>query len=79
MYYTVEKYVDHIQGNLRKGFGRCRLSCLLHYMHYLSIPLHTETAETTAPEPFPWIPLYIDELYIVNISCKKYENESCRL
>ena len=27
----------NIQGNSRKEFGRCRLSCLLHY---LSIPLH---------------------------------------
>ena len=24
-----------------KGFGRSRLSCLLHYIHYLIIPLHT--------------------------------------
>ena len=30
-----------IQGNLRKGLGRCRISCLLHYIHDLSIPLHT--------------------------------------
>ena len=30
-----------IQGNSRKGLGRCRISCLLHYIHDLSIPLHT--------------------------------------
>ena len=32
-----------IQENSRKGFGRCRLSFLLHYTHYLSIPLHTNS------------------------------------
>ena len=32
-----------IQGNSRKGFGRCRLSCLSHYVHYLSIPLYTNS------------------------------------
>ena len=39
-----------VQGNSRKGFRICRLSCLLHYIHYLS--LCTQTAETTSPEPF---------------------------
>ena len=33
----------HIQGNSRKWFGRCRLSCLSHYICYLSIPLHTNS------------------------------------
>ena len=37
-------------GEFMKGFGRCRLSCLLHYIHYLSIPL-TQTAETPSFEP----------------------------
>ena len=37
-------YCDlQIQGNSRKGFGRCLFSCLLHYVHYLSIPLHTNS------------------------------------
>ena len=30
-----------LQGNPQKGFGRCRLSCLLHCMYTISIPLHT--------------------------------------
>ena len=29
-----------MKGNSRKGFGRCRLSCLLNNIHHLSIPLH---------------------------------------
>ena len=32
-----------IQRNSRKGFGRCRLSCLLQYIQYLSIPLNTNS------------------------------------
>ena len=32
-----------VQGNSYKGCGRCRLSCLLHYIYYLSIPLHTNS------------------------------------
>ena len=28
-------------GNSRKGFKRCRHSWVLHYIHYLSIPLYT--------------------------------------
>ena len=32
-----------IQGNSRKGFGRCRLNCFLDYIHYPSIPLHTNS------------------------------------
>ena len=27
----------------RIRFGRCRLSCLLYYLHYLSIPLHANS------------------------------------
>ena len=40
-----------LQGNSQKGLGRCRLSCFLHYIHYLSISPHT-TAETTPPQTF---------------------------
>ena len=32
-----------LQGNSRKGFWKCRLSCLFHYVHYLSIPLQTNS------------------------------------
>ena len=34
---------NYILGNSQKGFGRCFISCLLHYIHYLSIPLHTNS------------------------------------
>ena len=34
-----------VQGNSRKGVGRCRLSCLLHYINYVSIPLHTTSCD----------------------------------
>ena len=40
----------HIQGNSNKRFG----SCL--YTIYLS--LYKQTAETSSPKPFAWIPLY---------------------
>ena len=30
-----------VHGNSRKGFVRCRLRWLWHYIHYLSTPLHT--------------------------------------
>ena len=43
----------NIHGISRKGFGRCRLICLLHYIQLLFIPLHTNSWE-----PFSWIPLY---------------------
>ena len=43
--YSMVDYSNNIQGNLRKGFGRCCLSCLLHYIHYLSIPLHTNSRD----------------------------------
>ena len=47
MYLYVNIYVfvyltAKVQGNSRNEFGRCRLSCLLHYIHYLFIPLHTK-------------------------------------
>ena len=31
----------NIQGNSRNGFGWYRISCLLHFIHYLSNPLGT--------------------------------------
>ena len=34
-----------IQGNSRNGSGRCRLSCLLHNIHNIYIPLHTNSWE----------------------------------
>ena len=52
------QYIFLIQVNSRKGFGRCRLSCFYTiYTIYLS--LCTQAAETTSPEPFSWITLYI--------------------
>ena len=32
-----------LQGNSWKSFGRCLLNCLLHYIQYLSFPLHTNS------------------------------------
>ena len=32
-----------VKRNSRRGFGRCRLSFLLHYINYLSIPLQTNS------------------------------------
>ena len=47
-----------LQGNSRKVFGWCRLSCLLHYIKYLS--LCTQTAETTSSQPlFVNSPIYL--------------------
>ena len=41
----LSEYYDslEVQGNSRKGFGRCRLNCLLYYIHYLSIPMQTSS------------------------------------
>ena len=46
------QYLITLQGNSQKWSGRRRLSCLLQDMHYLSITLCAQKAETTSPEPF---------------------------
>ena len=45
------------QGNLRKGFWRCRLSCLLYYIHTLSI--YPSAHNQLKPKPFSWIPQFL--------------------
>ena len=42
-----------LQVNSQKGFGRCRLSCLLHYIQYLSIPLQTNSWDDIS-RSFSW-------------------------
>ena len=56
--------VMYSTGNSWKGFWRCRLSCLLHYLHYLSILMHTNSWDDVSrrPEPDLWIPLYLPVL-----------------
>ena len=50
---------DNMQGNSQIGFWRCLISCLLHYIHYLSIPLHKNSWDDfSQTKPFSWIPLY---------------------
>ena len=57
-----------MQRNSWKGFGCCRLSCLLYFINYRSIPLCTKTAMklmlSSKPFSWNWIPLYV----IVKIS-----------
>ena len=53
-----------IQGNSRKGFGRCRrLSCLLHYIHFTSLPLHTNSWDDISWTLFVNSPVY--QIYII--------------
>ena len=43
----------HVKRNSRRGFGRCRFSFLLHYIQYLSIPLHAnKQLRRHLPNPF---------------------------
>ena len=42
-----------MQGNSWKGFLRCRLSCLWHCIHYLSVPLHTDDISQTLFVNYP--------------------------
>ena len=58
----------HIQGNSRKGFERCRLSCLLHYIHYLSIPSHTNSLDDISLTLFVISPVYPYHTHIAFIS-----------
>ena len=58
-------FVLFIQGNSR--FGRCRLSCLLHYIHYYLFPC-AQTSKTTSPEPFSLITLDIPFLSVSSFS-----------
>ena len=39
----------HLQGNLQKWFGRCRLSCC-HTIYIIYLSLCTQPAETTSPK-----------------------------
>ena len=41
--------LSQVLGDSRIGFGRCLLSCLLHYIHSLSIPLHTNRRHLPNP------------------------------
>ena len=51
------KHSYYLQGNnSRKGFGRCRLSCLLHYINYLPIPSAHKQLIRHLPNPFREIP-----------------------
>ena len=50
--YQVKSY-DGIQGNSRKGVGRCRLTCFLHYTYTLSIyPSAHKQLRKHLPTPF---------------------------
>ena len=57
--------MDHLITFRGMGFGRCRLF-ITYTIYTIYLSLCTQTAETTSPEPFSWIPLYI---YYNELSC----------
>ena len=48
------------QVSSRKGFGKCRLSCLLHYIHYLSIPFANKQLRRHLPNPLRELPCRLE-------------------
>ena len=66
MFKTLFKILSKYRGINRKGSGD--VCCLLHYVHYLYIPLSTQTAETTSPKPFSSIPLFMKCVHNVHNS-----------
>ena len=54
-----------VKWNSRKGFGRNRFSCLLHHIHYLSIPLHTNNRDDI------FRPLFVNSP-VASFSCLVY-------
>ena len=67
------KNVVHIlimqQGNSQKGFGRCRLSCFLHYIHYPFICLHRNSWDEILQTIFMNYPV------LYNVCLEKVLNE----
>ena len=51
-----------LQRNSRKGFRRCRLSCLLHNIPYLSTPLHTNSWDDISRTLFMNFPVWVNLL-----------------
>ena len=56
----------YIQGNSRKVFERCCLSSLSQYLHYISIPLHTNSCDNISLTIFMNSPVYEHGLHRVD-------------
>ena len=64
---SIYTYISNT-GKFTKGFGRCRLSCLLHYIYTVSIyPSAHKLLRRHLPNPFREFPCIKKEAWTLNI------------